>query len=50
MVEDGIAAILPYARAHNMPLAIEPLHPMYAGGPRLREHARAGARLVRGIG
>jgi sugar phosphate isomerase/epimerase len=30
MVEDGIAAVLPYARAHNMPLAIEPLHPMYA--------------------
>ena len=30
MVEDGIAAILPYARAHNIPLAIEPLHPMYA--------------------
>ena len=30
MVEDGIAAVLPYARSHNMPLAIEPLHPMYA--------------------
>jgi len=30
MVADGIGAILPYARAHNMPLAIEPLHPMYA--------------------
>jgi sugar phosphate isomerase/epimerase len=30
MVEDGIAAILPHARAHKMPLAIEPLHPMYA--------------------
>jgi sugar phosphate isomerase/epimerase len=30
MVEDGIATVLPYARAHNMPLAIEPLHPMYA--------------------
>jgi sugar phosphate isomerase/epimerase len=30
MVQDGIAAILPYARSHNMPLAIEPLHPMYA--------------------
>jgi sugar phosphate isomerase/epimerase len=30
MVEDGIAAILPHARAHNMLLAIEPLHPMYA--------------------
>ncbi|MFD2265104.1 sugar phosphate isomerase/epimerase family protein [Lacibacterium aquatile] len=30
MVADGIAAILPHARANNMPLAIEPLHPMYA--------------------
>ena len=31
MVADGIAAILPHARANDMPLAIEPLHPMYAG-------------------
>ena len=31
MVADGIAAILPHARDNNMPLAIEPLHPMYAG-------------------
>jgi len=30
MVTDGIAAILPHARENNMPLAIEPLHPMYA--------------------
>jgi len=30
MVRDGIAEILPYAQAANMPLAIEPLHPMYA--------------------
>jgi len=30
MVRDGIAAVLPHARACNMPLAIEPLHPMYA--------------------
>jgi sugar phosphate isomerase/epimerase len=30
MVADGIAAILPHARASRMPLAIEPLHPMYA--------------------
>lgn len=30
MVADGIAAILPHARANHMPLAIEPLHPMYA--------------------
>jgi sugar phosphate isomerase/epimerase len=30
MVAEGIAAILPHARASKMPLAIEPLHPMYA--------------------
>jgi sugar phosphate isomerase/epimerase len=30
IVADGIAAILPEARAANVPLAIEPLHPMYA--------------------
>ena len=30
MVADGVAAMLPHARACNMPLAIEPLHPMYA--------------------
>ncbi|MFL5317681.1 MAG: sugar phosphate isomerase/epimerase family protein [Microvirga sp.] len=29
-VEDGIAELLEYARAASMPLAIEPLHPMYA--------------------
>ena len=29
-VRDGIAALLPYARAAGVPLAIEPLHPMYA--------------------
>ena len=27
---DGIAAILPYARERSVPLALEPLHPMYA--------------------
>ena len=30
MVADGLAAILPYAHSCNMPLAIEPLHPMTA--------------------
>jgi sugar phosphate isomerase/epimerase len=30
MVDDGIAALLPHARAAGVPLAIEPLHPMYA--------------------
>ena len=29
-VADGLAAVLPYARANAMPLAIEPLHPIYA--------------------
>lgn len=29
-VRDGIADLLDYARAAKMPLAIEPLHPMYA--------------------
>ncbi len=30
-VRDGLAATLDYARPLNMPIAIEPLHPMYAG-------------------
>ena len=30
-VSDGIAAVLPQARAAGVKLAIEPLHPMYAG-------------------
>jgi sugar phosphate isomerase/epimerase len=29
-VHDGIAALVPYARQAGMPLAIEPLHPMFA--------------------
>jgi sugar phosphate isomerase/epimerase len=29
-VEDGIGALLEHARASGMPLAIEPLHPMYS--------------------
>lgn len=30
MVRDGLAALLPHARAAGVDLAIEPLHPMYA--------------------
>ncbi|MGV2103081.1 sugar phosphate isomerase/epimerase family protein [Rhizobium sp. 21-4511-3d] len=30
MVSDGVAAVLPHAKASGVPLAIEPLHPMYA--------------------
>jgi sugar phosphate isomerase/epimerase len=30
MVAEGLQALLPHARAAGMPLAIEPLHPMYA--------------------
>lgn len=29
-VQDGISAVLEHAKAANVPLAIEPLHPMYA--------------------
>jgi sugar phosphate isomerase/epimerase len=29
-VRDGLATLLPYARAAKVPLALEPLHPMYA--------------------
>src|SRR5258707_6749723 len=29
-VQDGLAAVLPHARAAKVPLAIEPLHPMFA--------------------
>ena len=31
MVAEGLAAILPHARSCEVPLGIEPLHPMYAG-------------------
>ena len=31
MVAEGLAAVLPHARTSKVPLAIEPLHPMYAG-------------------
>jgi sugar phosphate isomerase/epimerase len=31
MVEDGIAALLPYAQDRGIRLGIEPLHPMFAG-------------------
>jgi sugar phosphate isomerase/epimerase len=31
MVEDGIAEVLPYAAARGVRLAVEPLHPMFAG-------------------
>src|SRR5262249_35199418 len=31
MVEDGIAALLPYTQERRVRLAIEPLHPMFAG-------------------
>jgi sugar phosphate isomerase/epimerase len=30
MVRDGLAALLPYAREAGVPVAIEPLHPVYA--------------------
>jgi sugar phosphate isomerase/epimerase len=54
MVHDGIAAILPEARAAGMPLAIEPLHPMYAADRAcvntLRHALNLCDRLGEGIG
>ena len=47
MVRDGLAAMLPHARAAGVPVAIEPLHPVYAADRCLREHAGAGARPLR---
>jgi sugar phosphate isomerase/epimerase len=38
MVRDGIGDLLGYARGAGMPLAIEPLHPMYA--PRQHDGTR----------
>jgi sugar phosphate isomerase/epimerase len=31
MVEDGLCAVLPHAASRDVRLAIEPLHPMFAG-------------------
>ena len=44
---DGMAKILPHARAAKVPLAIEPLHPMYRGRPRLHFAALRSARPLR---
>ena len=49
-VQDGIAAVLPHARAANVPLAIEPLHPMYAADRACVNTHRPGARYLRGAG
>jgi sugar phosphate isomerase/epimerase len=54
MVADGLAAIVPHARACRMPLAIEPLHPMYAGDRAcvntLRQALDLAERLGEGVG
>ncbi len=43
MIEDGITELMAYARQANMPLALEPLHPMYAADRACGEHAGSGA-------
>ena len=43
MVRDGLAAMLPHARAAGVRVAIEPLHPVYAAERCVREHAGPGA-------
>ena len=43
MVRDGLAAMLPHARAAGVRVAIEPLAPGLCRGPVVREHAAASA-------
>ena len=50
MVAEGLAAILPWAREAGVPLAIEPLHPMYAADRCCVKRARPGARPLRRAG
>jgi sugar phosphate isomerase/epimerase len=54
MVLDGLEALLPYAQEMGMPLAIEPLHPMYAADRAcvntLRQALDLCDRLGEGIG
>ena len=45
---DGIAALLPHARAAGVPHRDRAAAPDVRGRPRLREHARPGARHLRG--
>ena len=49
-VRDGIAELLPDARAAGVPLALEPLHPMYAADRACTEIARAGHAANAGDG
>ena len=54
MFADGLAAVLPHARAAKVPLAIEPLHPMYAADrgciSTLREALDLCDALAQGVG
>ena len=54
MVRDGLAAMLPHARAAGVPVAIEPLHPIYAAERAcvntLEASARSRGRAGRGGG
>jgi sugar phosphate isomerase/epimerase len=50
MVADGLSAILPHARACQVPLAIEPLHPMYAGDRACVNTLSQALDLAQGLG
>ena len=46
MVEDGIAALAPYARQHGVKLGLEPLHPMYAADRAVLNTIRQGLEMA----
>lgn len=50
MVLDGVAAIAPYAQARGVRLAIEPLHPMFAGDRSVVVTLGQANEMVRRIG
>jgi sugar phosphate isomerase/epimerase len=50
MVEEGIRAVIPYAREHGVRLAIEPLHPMFAADRSVIASLREANNLAERIG
>lgn len=50
MVEEGIAAVIPYASEHGVRLAIEPLHPMFAADRSVIATLREANDLVERLG
>ena len=50
MVEEGIRELIPYAAEHGVRLAVEPLHPMFAGDRSVIATLREASDLVERLG